>query len=151
MAPVPVRTIAEHRVFRTGDLTAENRWPAFTLDAAATGIRSMLAYRLFIINTTLGSLNLYSPKVDAFSDQTVEDGSVFAAHAAIALIGAQNEARLHAAMESRDIIGMAKGILMLRHGLNPLQAFQLLVETSQTTNMKLHQVAFWLVEHYQEL
>ncbi len=146
-----IDAIAERQVFRTGDLATETRWPAFTPEAAATEIRSMLAYRLFIIDHTLGSLNLYSRQVDAFDDQTAEDGSVFSSHAAIALIGAQNEARLHAAVENRDTIGMAKGILMLRHGIDPLQAFRLLVESSQTTNMKLHHVASWIIEHYREL
>lgn len=139
--------IAEHEVFRTGDLTAEARWPAFTPEAAATGMRSMLAYRLFVSETTLGSLNLYSTQRDAFSDQTEQDGSVFATHAAIALVGAQTEAHLHIAIESRDIIGMAKGILMERHNIAPLQAFRMLVEASQTTNLKLHQIATWLTEH----
>jgi AmiR/NasT family two-component response regulator len=42
---------------------------------------------------------------------------------------------------------MAKGILMERHDLDPVQAFRMLVESSQATQMKLHQVATWLVEH----
>jgi hypothetical protein len=59
--------IAEHEVFRTGDLTSESRWPLFTPAAAATGMRSMLAYRLFVTDTTLGSLNLYSTKMSGVS------------------------------------------------------------------------------------
>ncbi len=143
--------IAEHEIFRTGDLTTETRWPDFTPEAAATGMRSMLAYRLFVSDTTLGSLNLYSTQTGAFDDQTQRDGRVFASHAAIALAGAQTEAGLQAAMENRDMIGMAKGILMHRHDLDPMQAFRMLVESSQVTNMKLHQVAAWLVEHRHEL
>jgi GAF domain-containing protein len=139
--------IADHQVFRTGDLTAEARWSAFTPEAAATGIRSMLAYRLFVSDTTLGSLNLYSTQRDAFGAATEKDGSVFAAHAAIALVGAQTEARLHLAIESRDVIGTAKGILMERHDLDAAQAFRMLVETSQTTQIKVNEVASWLVEH----
>jgi GAF domain-containing protein len=146
-----VGAIADHQVFRTGDLTDETRWPAFTPEAAATGIRSMLAYRLFVSDNTLGSLNLYSTQRNAFSEQTEKDGNVFAAHAAIALVGAQTEAQLHVAIESRDIIGMAKGILMERHGLDPTQAFHMLVESSQATHMKVHQVATWLVENHESL
>jgi transcriptional regulator with GAF, ATPase, and Fis domain len=143
--------IAEQQVYRTGDLTAEDRWPTFSPEAARTGIRSLLAYRLFVNDTTLGSLNLYSHMRNAFSDQTEAEGTLFATHAAIALAGAQTEAQLHTAAESRDIIGMAKGILMQRHGLDPVEAFQMLVESSQQTNTKLHQVATWLVEHHHEL
>lgn len=139
--------IAERQVFRTGDLSGEVRWPAFTPEAVATGIHSMLSYRLFVSDNTLGALNLYATRRDAFSDQTERDGSVFAAHAAIALAGAQTEANLQLAVESRDVIGMAKGILMERHDLDPVQAFRMLVESSQATQMKLHQVATWLVEN----
>ncbi|MEV6905244.1 GAF and ANTAR domain-containing protein [Amycolatopsis sp. NPDC051372] len=143
--------IARHDVFRTGNLLDERRWPAFAPDAAETGIRSMLSYRLFILHDTLGALNLYSTQVDAFSDRTEKDGKEFATHAAIALAGAQTEAQLHAAIESRDVIGMAKGILMQRHDLDPVQAFRLLVESSQASNLKLHDVAAWLVGHRREL
>ncbi|WP_410592792.1 GAF and ANTAR domain-containing protein [Amycolatopsis sp. lyj-23] len=143
--------IAEHRVFRTGDLTAEARWSGFAAAAAGTGIRSILSYRLFVTGTTLGALTMYSGTRDAFTDRTVDDGAVFATHAAIALVGAQTEAQLQAAVEGRDMIGMAKGLLMARHAVDPVQAFRLLVEASQTTNVKLRDVAAWLVEHHREM
>ncbi|WP_410599769.1 GAF and ANTAR domain-containing protein [Amycolatopsis sp. lyj-90] len=146
-----VDAISEHRIYRTGDLAVERRWPEFAPAAAATGMRSMLAYRLFDTSTTLGSLNLYSHDLDAFSDQTERDGQLFATHAAIALAGAQTEARLHAALEHRDVIGMAKGILMQRHGIDAIHAFRMLVESSQASNVKLHRVASWLIEHHSEL
>jgi AmiR/NasT family two-component response regulator len=57
-----------------------------------------------------------------------------AAHAAIALVGAQREAQLGIALESRDIISTAKGILMERHGIDAASAFQLLVEASRSAN-----------------
>ncbi|MEU0530131.1 GAF and ANTAR domain-containing protein [Amycolatopsis tolypomycina] len=143
--------IAEHQVFSTGDLAAEDRWPAFARAAAGFGVRSMLSYRLFVTENTLGALNLYSRTRDAFSRQTQEDGRLFATHAAIALVGAQTEAQLTAAIESRDVIGMAKGILMQRHDVDAVAAFRMLVESSQHSNMKLHQVAAWLVDHRQDL
>ncbi|GAB3734364.1 GAF and ANTAR domain-containing protein [Amycolatopsis oliviviridis] len=143
--------IADHQSYRTGDLTTEDRWPAFTLAAAETGVRSMLSYRLFVSETTLGALNLYSRGVCAFSDRTQREGEIFASHSAIALIGAQTEAHLHSALVHRDVIGMAKGILMNHHGIGPVEAFRLLVEASQAANLKLHQVATWLVDHHLEL
>ncbi len=111
----------------------------------------MLSYRLFISDATLGVLNLYSRARDAFTDQVDEDGQVFATHATIALIGVQTEAQLHTAIHSRDLIGMAKGILMHRHHLDPVRAFQMLVQLSQSTNMKLNQVAAYIVDHPGEL
>ncbi|MYW94174.1 GAF and ANTAR domain-containing protein [Amycolatopsis rubida] len=147
-----VDAIADHHVYRTGDLAAEDRWPDFAPVAAEFGARSMLSYRLFVTDTTLGALNLYSREQEAFSGQTEDDGRMFATHAAIALVGAQTEADLRAALEHRDVIGMAKGILMQRHDLDDeIRAFRVLVEASQNSNMKLHRVAAWLIEHRRDL
>ncbi|WP_410586272.1 GAF and ANTAR domain-containing protein [Amycolatopsis sp. lyj-23] len=146
-----VDAIAEHEIFRVDDLTTEPRWPQFAPVAARTGVRSMLSYRLFLTDSTLGALNLYSGHPDAFSDRTEQDGRMFATHAAIALSAAQQEAHLRAAVEHRDTIGMAKGILMQRHDVDPVGAFRMLVDASQQGNIKLHQVATWLVEHRREL
>ena len=51
------------------------------------------------------------------------------------------------ALSSRDTIGMAKGILMQRERLTDDQAFNLLVSTSQKANIKLHDLADWLVDN----
>jgi ANTAR domain len=49
--------------------------------------------------------------------------------------------QLHAALESREVIGQAKGILMERYRLTPDAAFALLARASQDTNVKLREVA----------
>ncbi len=145
-----VDAIADHETYRTGDLATESRWPNFALAASATGICSMLSYRLFVSRTTMGALTLYSTEPDAFSDDAVADGLVFAGHAAIALAGAQTEAQLVTALESRDAIATAKGILMERHRVDPAQAFAMLVEASQNANVKLHDVAAWLIDNREQ-
>ena len=53
---------------------------------------------------------------------------------------------LHRALESRDIIGQAKGILMERYDVDAAEAFELLVKLSQTSNTALTVVAEKLVE-----
>ncbi|MFD9701307.1 ANTAR domain-containing protein [Lentzea sp. NPDC059081] len=68
----------------------------------------------------------------------------------IALVGAQREAQLGGAIDNRDIIATAKGILMERHDVDAASAFRLLVDASQSANMKLHQVAAWLVQNRTE-
>lgn len=140
-----VDAIAEHRTYRVGDVGTESRWPLFGPAAADHGIHSLLSYRLFVTDRTLGALNLYSSRVDAFDERTEEDGLLFATHAAIALVSAQREAQLGIAIENRDIISTAKGILMERHHLDAASAFGMLVEASQSTNVKLHDAAAWLV------
>jgi AmiR/NasT family two-component response regulator len=50
------------------------------------------------------------------------------------------------AVQSRDVIGQAKGILMERYGITSEQAFQLLVVASSTSNSKLAAVAAHLTD-----
>ncbi|QYG92283.1 ANTAR domain-containing protein [Iamia sp. SCSIO 61187] len=52
---------------------------------------------------------------------------------------------LRTALAGRDLIGQAKGILMERHGITADEAFERLVQISQTTNTKLGEVAALLV------
>lgn len=59
---------------------------------------------------------------------------------------AQENEQLHRALESRDIIGQAKGMLMERYDVDAAAAFALLVTLSQTSNTRLEHVAQKLVE-----
>ncbi len=48
---------------------------------------------------------------------------------------------MQAAIQNRQLIGQAVGILMERHRLGPAAAFDLLVEASQSSQLKLREVA----------
>ena len=139
--------IKKHEVFQTGDLAGEERWPRFATRAhEETGVRSILSLRLFVEEDTMGALNLYSTKQDAFDDTDVALASVFAAHAAVAMSAARREENLERRADSRDLIGQAKGILMARSNLDDEQAFQLLRRASQRLNLKLTKVAEQVVD-----
>ena len=134
--------IREHEVFRTGDLSQETRWPNFSARAhRETGITSMLCFRLFVEGDTLGALNLYSKAADAFDDQDCATGSVFAAHAAVALSSALHDEQMDDALKSRDVIGQAKGLIMAREGVDADRAFDMLRRASQRLNVKLRDLA----------
>lgn len=140
-----VDSIREHRTYRTGDVRAEARWPKFAEAAADAGVGSMLSFQLFTVRDTLGALNLYAEQHEAFSEQSAREGELFAAHAAVALRGSQKESQLRVAVEHRDLIGMAKGILMERENIDQENAFTLLVSASQSANLKLSDVAHRVV------
>jgi transcriptional regulator with GAF, ATPase, and Fis domain len=146
-----VEAVLERRSFRIDDMTTEPRWPRFAAAAEARGVRSMLGYRLFTTGLTLGALDIYSSKVNAFDAQAEVIGELFAAHAAIALVGSTQRADWQAALNSRDLIGMAKGILMHRERMSDDQAFALLVATSQRAGIKIHELAVWLVDEAHEM
>lgn len=79
---------------------------------------------------------------DTLLSRSVIDGvDVFAAHAAVAAAQTRTRTELLGAVQTRDVIGQAKGILMERHKMTSSQAFALLVKTSQNTNIPLRQVA----------
>jgi transcriptional regulator with GAF, ATPase, and Fis domain len=137
-----VDAIKEHEVFQTGRLSQETRWPAFTRRAKAeSGIESILSFRLFAREDTLGALNLYSTQPDAFNDHDVAIGAVFASHAAVAWSSSRAIGNLEAGMETRQLIGTATGILMARQGVSQTEAFDMLRRGSQRLNVKLRVIA----------
>lgn len=142
-----IDAIEEHEVFETGDLSVEDRWPAFAARAYhETGIRTAVALPLFVAQDTMGALNLYSEHPDAFDESDVALAAVFAAHAAVALKAGRRAAQLQAKASTRDIIGQAKGILMARSGVDEAEAFQLLKAASQRMNLKVRDVAEHVAE-----
>jgi GAF domain-containing protein len=122
------------------DLGTDARWPRFAAEATPLGVRSMLCTPLAVQGTVLGSLSLASAEPDAFDDESMALAAVFAAHATLALLGVLQVRDLAAMADTRDLIGQAKGIVMERYKLSSDAAFQLLVATSQHTNIKLRQV-----------
>lgn len=134
----------DERTVALPDTSSEPRWPRFAARAAELGIGSMLSFRLYVTGDDLGALNLYSPDAQAFDADSQRVGLLFAAHAAVALASAQQVTQLKQAVDTRDLIGQAKGILMERHKLTADQAFVLLVRASQHTNTKLVDIAEYL-------
>ncbi len=134
--------IRKHEVFQTDDLLREVRWPNFSRRAAEeSGVASMLCFRLFVEADTMGALNMYSRNKGAFDAEDRAVGSIFAAHAAVALSAARQQDQLEQALETRDVIGQAKGILMARQDVTAEQAFDMLRRGSQRLNIKLRELA----------
>ena len=123
------------------DMATESRWPRFAPRAAGLGVGSMLCFQLFVDSDNLGALNLLSPEAGAFGPDATSVGLLFATHAAVALSGARREDQTRAALDTRDLIGQAKGILMERYRLTPDQAFSLLVRVSQHSHVKVRELA----------
>ena len=136
----------EQEVVRVDDVRADERWPKFAAKASDLGVGSMMCFQLFVEGDQLGALNLYSRTPGAFDDECEETARMLAAHASVALAGAQHESNLRQGLDNRDLIGQAKGILMERHKLTADQAFGVLARASQNLNRKLADVARELTE-----
>jgi len=137
--------VYEQQTVRVPDMTHERRWPNFARRAAALGAASMLSFQLYVEGDNLGALNLYSRQPNGFDDESEQVGLLFASHAAVAFADAQQLEQLTAAIDTRDLIGQAKGILMERYNLDADQAFRLLTRISQHTNHKIRTLAQELV------
>ena len=135
----------EHETVRVPDIAQEQRWPRFAARAAEAGVGSMLSFQLYVEADDLGALNLYSHHPDAFDDESEQVGLLFASHAAVAFADARKLDQLSRAIDSRDLIGQAKGILMERYSIDATQAFRVLTRVSQNTHRKLREVAEDLV------
>lgn len=131
----------EQETVRVSILSEEDRWPEFRRRVAELSVGSMLAVQLFVRGDELGALNLLSQDVDAFGDESEHVALLFASHAAVAMSGAQQQDNLRRALQTRELIGQARGILMERFKITGDQAFGLLVRASQGTNRKLQEVA----------
>jgi GAF domain-containing protein len=143
-----VRTGRPNRIDRMAD---ERRWPQFCGRAADAGVLSVMSVPLRAGDANVGALNLYA-RTHPFDDHDEEIGLQFGVQAAVVLANARAYAKsqdvidqLQRALESRDVIGQAKGIVMTREQCNPERAFEILRSLSQRRNQKLRDVAAELV------
>ena len=134
-------------VILADDLAGEDadRWPQYARAAVEAGYRSMCSTQLSSGSQGLrAALNLYSAEPRAFDTESQLVAALFGLQAGVLLYGSENAAQLQRAIDSRDVIGQAKGILMERFGVEDSEAFQMLVKSSQNTNLKLVKVAAWV-------
>ncbi|NNG41031.1 GAF and ANTAR domain-containing protein [Flexivirga sp. ID2601S] len=132
--------------FASSAVADDERWPAWGRAVARLGVGSALAGELTDTDGhRLGSLNLYWRAQRPFTRDDHSYVQIFATHAAIALHSSMRHAQLNTALDARKVIGQAQGILMERHALRAEQAFEVLRRYSQNHNIKLREVAEFLV------
>jgi GAF domain-containing protein len=128
------------------DTATDIRWPKWAPTAAANGIRSALAIRLFTAQSTSGVLNLISSEPYVLHEGDLEAAQLLALHASIAVASARLDVSLHQAIDTRKDVGQAVGRLMERYGIDAVQAFALLRRYSQDRNQRLHAVARHVID-----
>ncbi|MCS7477568.1 GAF and ANTAR domain-containing protein [Umezawaea endophytica] len=143
------------------DLANDPNWPVFGPAAAARGMGSLLSTALLPDSRPpqlTGALNLYSTKTHGFRPEDRSTALLLATHASLALAAthARTSAelkvlQLRKAVDTRDVIGQAKGILMHRRGITADEAFDVLRTTSQSLNVKLAELAGTLARRHTEI
>jgi hypothetical protein len=146
----------------SGDLAHEPKWLRFGPKAAGMGYLSVLSTAMppdITPPRLSGALNLYSREMHKLGDEMTRDQALLlTTHASLAVANTEavrlaelRETNLRRALESRDVIGQAKGILMQRRGIDADEAFELLRRTSQDLNVKLAELAHTLASRHTEL
>jgi GAF domain-containing protein len=135
----------QERWVYTPDLRTTGRWPrSASRLAGELGVASMFSCRLTLEaapNATLGGINLYATKTDAFSEQDQMLAILLSSLGAVVVDASRQQANLRAAIESRQLIGEAIGIMRSQRGMSREEAFAALSKASQRMNVKLRDLA----------
>jgi GAF domain-containing protein len=134
----------QERTVDSDDLASDARWPRYGPAAVALGLKAQLALELHDGPESTGALNLYSAERGILTGQR-DLAELFAVYAAMAMGHVRTVDGLVKALATRKLIGAAIGITMERYQIDEEHAFKFLVRVSQTSNVKLRDVADQLV------
>jgi len=145
--------------FRTGEMVlvpdlaaATNRWPTFAPEAIQEGYRSVHAVPMRLRRQTIGALNLFGQQPGPLSEQ---DLRVARALADVATIGILQERairqrevlteQLESALNNRNTIEQAKGLLANAYDLDMDHAWERLRHHARSTRTRVSEIAHHLV------
>lgn len=122
-----------------------DRYARFSSTARERFVNAVLSTPVRVESRPIGALNLYSETVAEFGEAQADVASMFATQAAALLANAattykwsrQDREHLERALQSRDLIGLAKGMLMERTGCSADEAFAMLRRESQATDLEV--------------
>jgi GAF domain-containing protein len=104
---------------RVDDTDGETRWPQWTAAVAELDLRAMLSVPLITSGTAIGAIKVYSDQPAAYNARAERLLELFARQAAILLSNTQAladarrlSAQLIEALNNRDIIAQAQGVLI---------------------------------------
>lgn len=127
------------------DLTTPNQWPELAKRIIAeTPVRGAMGFRILVDKRKTGALNLFSDTAGIFDTESAGQAIVLASFASVAINAvAQGEdvSTLRRGLLSNREIGKAVGMLMMLHGVDEQNAFDILRRYSQDLNIKLADVA----------
>lgn len=135
------------------DLRDEARWPRWATAVLPLGLRSALSAPLVAGDAALGAMKVYADRPRAFDEDSVQLLSLFSAQAALLVANVRTAERatrlsedMRRAIRERDVVAMAKGVLMQRHGVDEATALRMLVARSQEKGVTLAAAARGVVD-----
>jgi len=135
------------------DISAEDRWPEWTAAVAALGVRSMLSVPMLSAGRSMGAIKVYSDRLSAYHADSVTILELFAQQAAVLLSNTQTvsdarrlSSQLTAALNDRDVISQATGVLLARGLKDVSAAHESLRAAAKRAGTSLHTVAHEVVD-----
>jgi len=135
------------------DMEQERRWPRWSAAVQPLGLRGALSTPMVAGSTTVGAVKVYSDRPHAFDDVGRERLALFAAQAALLVANVQTyhraerlSERMREAVRDRDLVGMAKGVLMGRHAIDEHAALRMLIARGADRGVDLAAAARAVVE-----
>lgn len=129
---------ASRRLIRIDDLERDPRWPGWAGAVVPLGLRAALSAPLLAGDVSLGAIKVYADEPGAFDDRSEQLMTLFSAQAAMLVAHVQTAEKsrrlsegLRHAIHGRDVISMAKGVLMGRHAVDEDTAFGMLLARCQ--------------------
>jgi GAF domain-containing protein len=130
------------------DLGRENRWPAFSPEAARRELLAVLASPIPYSEQAVGVVAVFAAEPHPWTEGEREAIVAFTELVALLILNAMEAtergrlaAELQGALDSRVVIEQAKGVLVGRHGLTTRQAFERLRRQARDQRRPLSQVA----------
>jgi GAF domain-containing protein len=143
----------ERRLVRVDDLAEDRRWPEWADAAAPLGLRASMSAPLVAGDQSLGAIKVYADQPNAFDDHSEQLLGLFAAQAAVLVAHLRGSERakqmsdgLRQAIHSRDVISIAKGVLMGRHGIDEDAAFGMLLARCEQDGSTIAEIATGIVD-----
>lgn len=143
------------------DLAVDPPWRQWAPAAVALGVRSVVSTALLphgASGDAAGAFNVFSASPHGLDGLDNDVLLLLATHASLALANVDvvtraelQKVQLERAVDSRDVIGQAKGIIMYRRGVSADEAFDLLRRASQDLNVRLVELARTLAARHTEL
>lgn len=138
---------------RVDDVREDRRWPRWSAAVEPLGLRATLSAPLVAGEAKLGAIKVYAEAPGAFDARAEQLLRLFSAQAALLVANVQRYDRakrlsenMRQAMRDRDLVGVAKGVLMGRNGIDEDTALRMLMTRGQDDGTGLTEAARAVVD-----
>jgi GAF domain-containing protein len=138
---------------RLDDVATDRRWPRWAAAVQPLGVRAVLSAPLVAGEEGLGAIKVYSDRPGAFDGHSEQLLIRFSAQAALLVANVQTHDRakrlsegMRHAVSDRDLVSVAKGVLMGRNSIDENTALRTLISRSQEEGTGLVEAARAVVD-----